>query len=247
MAKDKKKNRQILKHIIDAAMTILLLLLMGFQFWGDFFHEWAGAGMFVLFILHHILNLGWYKNLFHGKYTPVRLFWVFLNLLVLAAMLGLMVSGIMLSRHVFVFLSIGGGSAFARILHMLSAYWGFVLMALHLGLHWNMVMRGPGRLLEGYLPAKAGKPVSLGVGTVIALYGMSVFIRRDLLDYMLLRTQFVFLDFGESRILFFVDYLAMMGLFIYIAHYLRILFLKMGRRKKTGEDRNDKKRRMQNG
>lgn len=247
MTKDKKKNRHILKYIIDAAMTILLLFLMGFQFWGDFFHEWAGAGMFVLFILHHILNFSWYRNLFHGKYTFVRLFWVFLNLLVLAAMLGLMVSGIMLSRHVFAFLSIGGGASFARILHMVSAYWGFVLMALHLGLHWNMILRSPKKLWERYLPAKVETPVFWGAGTVIALYGLSVFVKRDLLDYMLLRTQFVFLDFGEPKFLFFADYLAMMGLFIYIAHFLRNLLLKIDRKKKTGEKYNEKERRMQNG
>lgn len=42
MIKAQKKPRQILKHIIDAAITILLLFLMGYQFWEDFFHEWAG-------------------------------------------------------------------------------------------------------------------------------------------------------------------------------------------------------------
>lgn len=59
---------------------------------------------------------------------------------VLISMLGLMVSGIILSREVFAFLPISGGTAFARQVHILAAFWGFVLMALHLGLHWNMVL-----------------------------------------------------------------------------------------------------------
>ena len=56
-------------------------------------------------------------------------------------------------------------------------------------------------------------------GPGIALYGLFVFIKRDLLTYMFLQTEFVFLDYEEPKILFYLDYLAMMGLFIYIAHY----------------------------
>lgn len=240
--KDTKKAIRIRKRIVDAAMTILLLLLMGYQFWGDFFHEWSGAGMFVLFIMHHIMNRRWYKNLFRGKYSPMRLFWALVNLLVLAAMLGLMVSGIMLSRHVFIFLPFHGGAFFARILHMVSAYWGFVLMALHLGLHWGIVIGRVGKVIGKHLPEKVWKAVP-AAGAVIAFYGLSVFLRRGLLDYMFLKTQFVFLDFGESKFLFFADYLSMMGLFIYISHYGRKLFLRFGD-KKSQENTDDKKRGM---
>lgn len=54
-------------------------------------------------------------------------------------MLGQMVSGVLLSQHVFVFLSVSGYTSFARTLHLLGTYWGFALMSLHLGLHWNMM------------------------------------------------------------------------------------------------------------
>ena len=42
------------KWAVDAAMTEALLFLMGYKFWGDAAHEWAGAGIFVLFAVHHI-------------------------------------------------------------------------------------------------------------------------------------------------------------------------------------------------
>lgn len=129
-----------LKIVLDVAMTLVLLFLMGYPWWGDVAHEWAGAGMFALFIAHHILNAGWWRSLGKGRYTPARVFQLVIDLLVLPAMLGLMVSGVMLSNHVFAFLPISGGMSFARLLHMASAYWGVVLMSLHLGLHWNMVL-----------------------------------------------------------------------------------------------------------
>ena len=44
------------KIAIDVLMALGLLFLMGYQFWGDVAHEWAGAGMFALFIAHHICS-----------------------------------------------------------------------------------------------------------------------------------------------------------------------------------------------
>ncbi|RKJ43614.1 hypothetical protein D7X98_15410 [bacterium 1XD8-76] len=34
-----------------------------------------------------------------------------------------------------------GGMALARRLHILGSHWGFLLMSVHFGLHWNMVIR----------------------------------------------------------------------------------------------------------
>ena len=105
------KAKARLKIVIDVLMTLTLLFLMGYQFWGDVAHEWAGAGMFVLFIAHHILNWNWYKTLFRGRQTPFRIVQLILDLAVFAAMICLMVSGIMLSNYVFGFLNLPGATA----------------------------------------------------------------------------------------------------------------------------------------
>lgn len=221
------KPKAIVKIMTDILMTLALLFLMGYQFWGDIAHEWAGAGMFLLFILHHILNGKWYKTLFKGRYTPARVFQLVVDILVFLAMLGLMVSGIRLSNHVFAFLNIRGGMSFARLLHMAASYWGFVLMALHLGLHWGMFLGMAGKVLKLRRPSRLRKLLLTILGAGIAVYGLTVFIRRDLLTYMLLQTQFVFLDFGEPIPLFYLDYLAMMGAFIFLAYYASKLLRKL--------------------
>ena len=58
------KPKAIFKIVIDILMTLLLLFLMGYQFWGDAAHEWAGAGMFALFIIHHLLTEAGIKTCF---------------------------------------------------------------------------------------------------------------------------------------------------------------------------------------
>ena len=57
------KSKQIAKISIDFAMTILLLFLMARQLTGDSAHEWLGTGMFILWILHNILNVRWHGHL----------------------------------------------------------------------------------------------------------------------------------------------------------------------------------------
>ena len=77
------------KGVVDAAMTAALLFLMGYQFWGVKAHEWAGAGIFVLFAVHHILNWRWHKNLFRGKYSLIRVFQVCIDMLTWFSMIAL--------------------------------------------------------------------------------------------------------------------------------------------------------------
>lgn len=174
--------------------------------------------MFVMFVIHHILNRKWTSHLLKGKYTPIRIFQTLLAVLVLVCILCSMVSGIVLSRYVFSFLPIEGGRSWARTLHMIGAYWGFVFMSLHLGIHWNMMMGMAGKA--------AGNPSALRtwilriLGAAVAAYGAYAFVERGIGGYMSLQNMFVFFDFEEPLILFYIDYIAVMGLFVWIGHYL---------------------------
>lgn len=87
------KLKMKIKVIIDLLMTILLLLLMAFQITGQEFHEWFGAGMLALFLAHNILNFKWYKSLFKGKYSIVRVLRVTVNFTILFSILCLAYSG----------------------------------------------------------------------------------------------------------------------------------------------------------
>ena len=133
------KTKQIFKMAIDILMTALFLILMGYHITGNHLHEWLGATLFVLFIVHHILNRKWYCTIGRGKYTVFRIFTLLINSLLFASMIGMMVSGMMLSREVFGFLNFRAGM-FGRRLHMISTSWGFCLMSVHIGIHWGMVV-----------------------------------------------------------------------------------------------------------
>lgn len=225
------KPKMTVKIAVDIAMTIALLLLMTYELIGQAAHEWIGIGMFVLFVLHHILNGRWSKNLLKGKYTVLRIMQTILVLCVLLCMLGSMVSGVILSRHALSFLPIHNGRAFARTLHMISAYWGFAFMSLHLGFHWNMMMGMAGKRVKK--SSEIRKWIFRTIAVLISGYGIYAFIKRDIGSYMLLKNQFVFFDFEEPLILFLLDYIASMGLFVAIGHYLSESLKKLRKRKPT--------------
>lgn len=194
-------------------MTVALLLLMSYSLIGEAVHEWTGVGMAFLFVLHLALNRKWIRSLGKGRYSAYRILQTALAALCLLTVIGLMTSGIILSRYVFSALHIRGLSAAARQVHMAGSFWGFALMSLHLGLHWGMALNAVRRFT-------AAQAQSLRVlGWLAAAYGAYAFWKRGFPDYLLLRTHFLFLDYEEPILFFFLDYLAIMGLFVFCAYY----------------------------
>lgn len=220
------KPKVIAKISVDLLMTAALMLVSGYQLWGEAVHEWVGTGLFVLFVIHHWLNRRWYPCLFRGRYTPVRIVQLIVDLLVFAVMLMQMYSGIVLSRYVFVFLPIEHGLALARQLHILGAYWGILLMSLHLGLHWDMILGMARNRVNIKGTSKTRTAFCFCAGLIIAGYGAFVFVNRDFPTYLFLRSEFVFLDYSEPAVSFYRDYLALAGLGIFIAYYISKLLRK---------------------
>ena len=197
-------------------MTVALLLLMAYGLVGEAAHEWIGMGMFTLFVAHHILNRKWLLAVGKGKYTPIRMVQTLLAGVIFLCMFGSMVSGILLSRYVFTFLPKHDGYNLAQQVHILCAYWGFVCMSLHLGFHWSMMLA----MARKHLRPSPLRTWSLRlIGWLWAVYGAFAFRRRGVSLYLLLRSHFVFYDYSEPVILFLIDYLSVMVMFVLIGYY----------------------------
>ena len=213
-------NRKlILRIMVDLLMTVCLLGLMSFMLTGQQYHEWIGAAALVLLIIHHLLNLSWIRQSVRGRYTPYRVLQSLLVILVFLAILGCMVSGIVMSQYVFAFLPIQGGMSLARLAHTVCVYWSFILMSLHLGLHWNVILGVVRKAAEATAPSAMRTLILRLMAAAVAVYGIYAFVKHRLVDYLFLRTMFVFFDYEQPPLQFLVEYLAMMGLWIFLAHY----------------------------
>ena len=220
------------KICVDVTMTAALYACMAYMLVGEEAHEWIGSGLALLFVLHNALNRKWYAALLTGRYTPLRAFQTAVNLLCLASMAAAAVSGAAMSRYIYDIPFLSGGASLARTVHMLSAYWGYCFISLHLGLHWSMIL---GMMKNAAAPQNAPRwitPLLRTAGAAAALLGAHALMRHSLLDYMFLRNQFVFFDTERPLSLFFLDYAAIMALWAWLAHYARLALIKVSARKK---------------
>ena len=202
---------QRLRMTIDITMTILSSILMGgnYLFPADIVHEILGVGLFVLWGVHIALNRRWYGAIFRGKYNPYRVMQTVINCCILICTIFLMISGIILSNHIFTFLNILGGLGFARIAHLLASHWYYLFMSLHIGLH-------VGRLFQN-VTAKILPRILLAL---VCAYGIYAFIARGVWKYLILRQQFFFFDLERGYILFAIDYISIIILFATLSHLL---------------------------
>ena len=203
-----------LRVTLDIAMTVLMPLLMAYSLIGETFHEIIGTLIFILFIIHHVLNRKWSGALFKGRYSPDRVFRTVINALLFACMILQPLSGILMSKHLYTFLPSLPLSARARSVHMLLAYWGYVLLSVHAGTHLTAPLAKMRRNRSGAFT------LLMAVLAAASLYGAYAFVKRGFPEYLFAKTMFAFFDYSEPVMLFLLDYLAVMALCMIIGWLL---------------------------
>ena len=190
---------------LDIAMTVLMPLLMAYSLIGETFHEIIGTLIFILFIIHHVLNRKWSGALFKGRYSPDRVFRTGINALLFVFMILQPLSGILMSKHLYTFLPSLHLSVQARSVHMLLAYWGYVLLCVHAGTHLTAPLTKLRRNRRGAFP------LLITALAAVSLYGAYAFVKRGFLEYLFTKTMFAFFDYSEPVMLFLLEYLAVMA------------------------------------
>lgn len=104
----------------------------GYSGGGETMSQVIGIAMLVWFVFHHIWNRAWYKSIGRGRPSPYRAVQTALNFLLFTVVLGMLLSGLILPQHILDFLPPRRGETIAWTLHLPLAYWGFLLMSLHL-------------------------------------------------------------------------------------------------------------------
>ena len=188
-----------IKITIDILMYILFISLMGQHITENLIHEVLGITLFILFLIHHILNIKYYKTLFKGKYTYKRSLILIIDLLLLISMLGMIISAINISSEVLSFLNIPS-KIWGRKLHMLSTSWGFIFMSIHIGLHLNVLINK----LNKKMKDKTFEYVYYLLLVLLVIYGIYSFIKLNLIIDIFLLNAFKYYDFNESPIVFYL-------------------------------------------
>jgi hypothetical protein len=120
---------------------------------------------------------------------------------------------------VFSFLQAGRGFT-ARQAHLFAAYWSLAFVAVHLGLRWQRVMnavRGNTLRITGKSPLRTA---ALRVAAAaIAVYGLQSSFVMGVGTKLSLQMSLDGWDFETSAFGFFLNWAAIAGLYIFVAHY----------------------------
>lgn len=134
-----------LKIFIDILMYIDFVYLMSYGTIHKLVdHGIYGIVLFVLFIIHNLLNLSFYTRLKTGKYSSPRMFITCLNVVLFILMILMAISSVFMSGFIFSWATIAT-PVFARMLHIVSSTWGFFVMSLHLAIHVNFLFNKIGK------------------------------------------------------------------------------------------------------
>ena len=208
---------QIFRLSLDSAMLLFFLLLMADRYTGNPVHEIAGLLLFFLFAVHTAVNDKWYATIMRGSYPPTRTLRLAVNGLLLAAFMGSVGSGILISKTVFPFAGFADGFSM-RTLHMCLAHWTFLLAGVHLGLYWQRIWNG----IRTHFPLWAEKVKSgflpTALVSLMALYGIYAFSVRDMRYVLTMQSAYsVWID-GDTALGLLFDYGSMLCLFAVLAN-----------------------------
>ena len=199
-------NSFIIKRCVDAAMTLVLFLLMAYQVTGGTLHEWLGIAMTALVIFHNILNRSRLLAFGKGRYTPYRIALTVNDILLLLCFFATALCGISMSSHAVAFLSGFLPSSVARAAHLALSHWSFALMGIHIGLHLPQ------------MTARAGKKVKTALFAVLficAAAGMYLLIKNGFFGYMFLQTRFAFFDYEKNSAVVIIENMLMLAFFVF--------------------------------
>ncbi|KRE38149.1 DUF4405 domain-containing protein [Paenibacillus sp. Soil522] len=207
-----------IKLIIDLIMTESMLVAMAYHITGNMIHELVGVFLFVLFIVHNILNRRWYKTIFRGKYKVQQILSIAVNLLFLITIAVALISSVPISRDIFPFIRINNDMVMRQI-HVLSAYWGFILMAVHIGISWGRIINAA-RKMTGIITTSRVRTIAFRLlAVLIVVYGVQISFERDMGSRLLIYNPFGYWGFDETAMRFVIDYLSIMGIYICGTHY----------------------------
>ena len=200
------------------------LLVFGLSYWwlGDTAHQAAGMAMFLLVAGHNVFNRRWYGRAAKARHDARSLFNVGVTVVLLTTMAALLATSAMLATFLpeWIPSSAAGG---ARQVHVLAAYWAFVVVAVHLGLRWAMIMGVARRVLRIARPSRLRTGALRLATAAIAACGLWSFSALQLGSRLTNQVSLDWWNFDESVLGFFGHCAAVTGLLVALGHYAALL------------------------
>jgi hypothetical protein len=208
----------LFRLVLDLLAVSLLLAALAYYAFDNATHEVAGTAMFLLLIVHNIFNRRWYGAITKGRREARSLTTKAINLSLLIAILILLATSLVISQTVFSFLSLTSTFTIRQI-HTLVAYTALLIVGLHIGLKWTMLM-GLARSRFGIGTGSRARTYFLrAIAIAVAAGGAYALFDQNVGAKLLMRQSFGFGNLEQPISTFVLQHIAIVGLFASLTHY----------------------------
>ncbi|MBX4862451.1 hypothetical protein G9X64_01065 [Rhizobium sophorae] len=195
--------------LMNAVAGGLLLAALAYDWLGNLAHELIGTAMFALLIFHNTFNRRWYGSTARKGGRNLR---GWLNIVTIGALaatvLSLLVTSLIISR------SFG-----ARQLHAQAAYWTLVIVAVHIGMRWAMIMASMRAWLRLRAPSVGRTWILRALALAVAAYGVHSWMVMGTGSRLMAEMTLNLWNFEEAALRFFLHQGAIVALFVCLGHY----------------------------
>ena len=141
-----------------------------------------------------------------------------INLSLLVSMLTLLVTSVIISEAVFSFLPLSS-TVSARQIHTMVGYVALLIVAVHLGLHWTIIMGVVRRLLRITEGSRLRASILRLLAIAIAAFGLQSLVAVNVGSKLRMEFTMEFWDFQNATVEFFLHHAAIIGLGAVVGHY----------------------------
>ncbi|MBY3233399.1 DUF4405 domain-containing protein [Rhizobium laguerreae] len=213
--------------LLDFVAVGLIIACLAYWWLDNLSHEVFGTALFALVIGHNVFNRRWYGNVRTGRRDATRILNIFTIICLAIAMLVMLSTSLLISRDLFSFLALDGAFA-VREIHMFAGYWTLLIIAIHLGTRWMVVMNTIRSTLGLSSPSAARTMALRATAMAIAIWGVRSSLEMAFGSKLTLTYSLDMWDFNESMLGFFINYASIVGLYAALAHYV-LSFISKGR------------------
>jgi hypothetical protein len=209
-----------LRLTLDVLAGTALLVALAYYWLDNTAHEVIGTGMFLLLVAHGTFHRRWFGTVTSRQRERAGRLNLALTLLLLVAMLLLLISGLYISRTVLGSMALTD-VVMARQVHTMAAHWVVLLVAVHIGMRWTIVMGALRRSLRLKASSRTRTVVLRVLALGLALDGVRASFEMLVGSKLLLLPVLDLWDFDASTPRFFWNYIAIIGLYAALMHYAK--------------------------
>ncbi len=168
----------------DILMTVGLILAMVYSLTGGYWHEIIGLILLGAFILHNIFNVkrigAVTKKVFKSESSGMNAAKYIVNMHLLIAFILVGGSGILISDNLFSFTT--NNRPLWVFIHNATAWISLILISIHIGLHWDMIMGAFRKMFGLNKDCKPRKIVLRILALCLAILGIKANVSKTFTD-----------------------------------------------------------------